>query len=321
MSLEPVMELVDVSKRYGQQVALHRVTWQVPPGVVFGVVGENGAGKSTAIRILLGLAEADAGNARVLGLDSRHQGLQIRRRVGYVPERPALDDWMTARQVGWFAAGFYPPGFEQRYLARLAAFQVPLDRQLKQLSKGMRSKIALALALAHEPDVLILDEPTSGLDTLVRREFLESMVDYTSQGRTVLICSHQIHELERVADIVAILKSGELVACEPLDQLKHSTTAVTATLREAGNWPELPAGILQAEVRGRQAELMVRANVTDAAALVRSLPRVAQVEPRMPTLEEIFVAFMQASSVDPVNRDFSEQAPRHQDPWQNEVQS
>ena len=183
--MPPVIELAQVTKRYGKQTALDNVTLGVPPGVVFALLGENGAGKTTAIRLMLGLTEPTAGEVRVLGLDSRRDGFEIRRRVGYLPERPTLYEWMTAAEIGWFTAGFYPPTASETSSISAGSSKAsacPLDRKLSQLSKGMRAKVALSLAMAHQPELLILDEPTSGLDTMVRREFLESMVDIAAAG-------------------------------------------------------------------------------------------------------------------------------------------
>ena len=173
----PVIRLQQVTKRFGREIALDQVSLEVSRGTVFALLGENGAGKTTMIRVLLGLTDADAGRAEVLGLDSRRQGLQIRQRVGYVAERPTLYDWMTVDEVGWFAAGFFSDGFLPRYRQLAAQFKLPASKKIKDLSKGMRAKVALALALGHDPELLVLDEPTSGLDALVRREFLESMVE------------------------------------------------------------------------------------------------------------------------------------------------
>jgi ABC-2 type transport system ATP-binding protein len=208
MTMEPVIRLEKVTKRFGREVALNAVSLEVPPGVVFALLGENGAGKTTAIRILLGLVEADSGKAEVLGMPSAERGIEIRRRVGYVAERPTLYDWMTVGEIGWFAAGFYADGYLTRYFDLIRQFDLPETRKLKALSKGMRAKVSLALALALDPQLLVLDEPTSGLDALVRREFLESMVDRAASGQTVFLSSHQIGEVERVADIVAILPKG-----------------------------------------------------------------------------------------------------------------
>jgi ABC-2 type transport system ATP-binding protein len=210
--MESVIRLRGVTKRYGAQTALDRVSLEVPPGVVFALLGENGAGKTTAIRLMLGLAESNEGDVTVLSLDSKRRGQEVRGRVGYVPEPPTLYEWMTVSEIGWFTAGFYGAGFLERYLGLASGYRLPLSRKIKSLSKGMRAKVSLALALAHEPELLILDEPTSGLDTLVRREFMEGMIDIAAAGRTVLLSSHQIGEVERVADIVAIPAVGKAAA-------------------------------------------------------------------------------------------------------------
>jgi ABC-2 type transport system ATP-binding protein len=292
--MKPVIRLDKVTKRFRGELALDNVSLEVPPGVVFALLGENGAGKTTAIRILLGLLEADAGQAEVLGLASDRQGLEIRRRVGYVAERPTLYDWMTVAETGWFAAGFYPDGFLTRYQQLVRQFELPGHRKLKTLSKGMRAKVALALAMAHDPDLLILDEPTSGLDTLVRRQFLESMVDRAAAGKTVFLSSHQIGEVERVADIVAILHDGKLVLVEPLDVLKSQICELTITLQgDSLDLPPIAGQLLSQHRRARQWQLLVRGLADDQLAALENHPAIQTVDARTPSLEEIFVAYMQ----------------------------
>lgn len=293
LNMAAVIELKNVTKRFGRQVALEDVSFEVPSGVVFALLGENGAGKTTAIRLMLGLEEPTAGDVRVLGLDCLRDGLAIRQRVGYVSERPALYEWMTVAEIGWFTAGFYADGFEQRYRTLVAGFQVPLERKLRQLSKGMRAKVALSLAMAHAPELLILDEPTSGLDTMVRREFLESMVDLAAEGRTVFLSSHQIGEVERVADIVAILHVGRLLVLEPLDELKQSTRQMTITVAESTTpRPAIEGRVVYERLRGRQWEVIARDVDETAVERLRFAEGVVAVESRMPSLEEIFVAYV-----------------------------
>jgi len=295
-----VIELVHVTKRFGTHSALSDFSLEVPRGVVFALLGENGAGKTTAIRLMLGLTEPTRGEVRVLGLDSGRDGLTIRRRVGYLPERPTLYDWMTAGEIGWFTAGFYGDNFEQQFRTLMAGFRVPLDRKLHQLSKGMRAKVALSLAMAHEPELLILDEPTSGLDTMVRREFLESMVDIAATGRTVLLSSHQIGEVERVADIVAIVHAGRLLVVERLDQLKQSTQQLTITVNDAAApLPGLPGQTIYQRRRGRQWDVLVRGLDTNDIERLRFAEGIVAVESRTPSLEEIFVAYMAQSPSEP----------------------
>lgn len=243
---------------------------------------------------MLGLTEADSGRVQVLGLDSRRDGLAVRRRVGYMPERPTLYEWMTAEEIGWFTAGFYAEGFEHRYRSLIENFRVPLARKISQMSKGMRAKVALSLALAHEPELLILDEPTSGLDTIVRHEFLESMVDVAAAGRTVILSSHQIAEVERVADIVAIIRQGQVMTCEPLDQLKRTTTELTITVAASrAEPPFVPSAVLATRQRGHQWQFLVRHLPPEAIPALEAAEGVVAVDSRTPSLEEIFVAYMQ----------------------------
>jgi ABC-2 type transport system ATP-binding protein len=290
-----VIQFSNVTKQYGRTTALNKVNLNVPRGVVFALLGENGAGKTTAIRLMLGLTDATSGDVRVLGLDSRHNGQAIRERVGYVPERPTLYEWMTAAEIGWFTAGFYGDGFECRYRELLRGFRVPLDRKISQMSKGMRAKVTLSLAMAHQPELLVLDEPTSGLDTMVRREFLESMIDIAAEDRTVLLSSHQIGEVERVADYVAILHEGHLIAVDRLDELKQATKQLTITVDDSRLPPPGVEGtVIHQRIRGRQWEVIVRDMPPAALERLRFAGGVVAVEARTPSLEEIFVAYVAA---------------------------
>lgn len=306
--MEPVIRLDNVSKRFGSEIALDGVSLEVPPGVVFALLGENGAGKTTAIRIMLGLIDANRGTAEVLGLPSATRGLEIRRQVGYVAEQPTLYDWMTVAEIGWFAAGFYPDGYLSRYRQLAERFGLPLRRKIKALSRGMRAKVSLSLALAHDPELLVLDEPTSGLDALVRREFLESMVDRAAGGKTVFLSSHQIGEVERVADVVAILREGELMLVERLDDLKGQIRELTVTLHDGAPPPELECEILSRRRCARQWQLLVRAMGDEQLSSLRGHTAVRDVEIRLPNLEEIFIAYMQRGTRH-ATQDAPEEAP------------
>lgn len=291
-----------VSKFYRDQVALDGLTLSVPEGSVYGLLGENGAGKTTTIQILLGMIRPDAGRARVLGLDPAREGLEVRRRVGYVPEVPSLYDWMTVAEIGWFAAGFHPEavvgpsGFLTRYTEAAKGFGLPPGRKIKALSKGMRAKVSLSLALAPDPALLILDEPTSGLDAMVRREFLESMVDLAAAGRTVFLSSHQLGEVERVASHVALLHKGKLVLAEALDDLRARTflLAVNFQGRDHMEAPpaSLPLELIDASVAPRQAHWLVRARDRSVCEAVRGLPGVESVRIEMPSLEDVYIGYM-----------------------------
>jgi len=290
-----VLELEKVSKRFGNNVALDNVSYSVAAGTVFALLGENGAGKTTTIRILLGLCEPDGGSRSVLGLDSKRDDMKIRQSVGYVPEQPVLYDWMTVAETGRFAASFYPAGYLERYNDWLKEYDLRPDAKIKSLSKGQRAKVSLATALAHDPELLILDEPTSGLDAMVRREFLESMVDRAATGRTVFLSSHQIGEVERVADTIAIMKKSKMRLIEPLDSLKSRTYSVTVTLNaetDLAGTPPLLGQVIEERHEGRELRLLGHDLCEGAERILKEHPNVARYEIRTPSLEEIFVAYM-----------------------------
>ncbi len=298
-----------LTKHYRDQTAVDGLSLVVPEGAVYGLLGENGAGKTTTLRTLLGLIAPDRGQVDVLGLDPTRDGLQIRRRVGYVPEVPALYDWMTVTEIGWFAAGFHPDEtsdtmpYQTRYRALAEGYGLPMARKIKALSKGMRAKVSLALAVASDPALLILDEPTSGLDVLVRREFLESMVDLAGAGRTVLLSSHQIGEVERVASHVALLHKGKLLLAEPLETLRGRTFSIAITFNSRDHPlapPEsLNLELIDADDAPRQAVWMVHARNRAACEAVRTVPGVESVAIETPTLEDIYIAYMRSRRPSP----------------------
>lgn len=273
--------------------ALNGVDLEIPTGSVFALLGENGAGKTTLIRILTGFLQASAGSCTVCGLDPKRDALEIRRRVGYVSDSPALYDWMKVGEIGWFAAAFFDDAFLKRYRDLIARYEVPETRKIRHLSKGQRAKVALALAVAPDPELLILDEPTSGLDPLVRREFLESMVDRAATGRTVLLSSHQISEVERVADRVAILRGGRVRLQDSLSDLKQAIANVTITLSDPlAALPELeaPAEVLSEQDEGRQRRWIVRGFTAEHQAELEARPSVLSIRSQPATLDELFVA-------------------------------
>jgi len=296
------IEIDKLTKRYRKTTAVDGLSLRVPQGSVFSLLGENGAGKTTTLQILLGLIGRDSGSVSVLGLDPVRKGLDIRRLTGYVPEAPVLYDWMTVAEIGWFAAGFHPDadgstgGYHLRFAELTNGFELPARQRIAQLSKGMRAKVALSLALASDPPLLILDEPTSGLDVLVRREFLESMVDLAGTGRTVLLSSHQISEVERVASHVALLHQGKLILAEPLDNLKAHAFLVSLMFTSRDHPEAPPEGraleLIDATEGLRQARWLVRAADRSACEALRAMPGVEGLEIEKPSLEEIYIGYM-----------------------------
>ena len=290
-----VIKLDHISKSFGRHKALDDVSLEVPSGVVCALLGQNGAGKTTAIRILLGLLEADSGEAEVLGRSSKREGDQIRRMIGYVPDRPTLYEWMTVGEIGWFAAGIFGGHFLERYRDLAKMYQLPEDRKIKALSKGMRAKVSLALACANDPQVLVLDEPTSGLDPVVRREFLESMVDQAGQGKTVLLSSHQMNEVERVADMIAIIRDGKLVMFEEMEQIKNRMLDVTVTLRN-GSMPAIGFDVVSRRLDNRQIRLLVKDAEEGKLDSLLMHESVSNVTSRRPSLEDIYLATVGATN-------------------------
>jgi ABC-2 type transport system ATP-binding protein len=303
MSESAAIRVENLTKRYRGQTALDRVSFEVPMGSVFGLLGENGAGKTTTIQIVLGLVPPDEGRAETLGLNPATAGVEVRRRVGYVPEQATLYDWMTVAEIGWFAAGFHaePEGgtspYLNRYRSMAEGFELPLHRKIRHLSKGMKAKASLSLALASEPKLLVLDEPTSGLDVLVRRDFLESMVDLAGEGRTVLLSSHQIGEVERVASHVGLIHHGHLILAEPLDELRARTFVLTLSHSDSvcpllAPPPSIPLELVDVQEGPRQTRWLVHASDVMACEAVRSLPGVEELEIETPGLEEIYIGYM-----------------------------
>ncbi len=289
-----VIDAQRVTKRFGRRTVLKDVSLQVPAGVVFALLGENGAGKSTLIRSMLGYHRLNAGSISICGLDPAQKPLEIRRQVGYVSDAPSLYEWMTVAQAGWYASGFYADGFLQSYSRLIIEFQLPHDAKIRNLSKGMRAKVALSLAMAFDPALLILDEPTSGLDPLVRRSFLESMIDRAAAGQTVFLSSHQMHEVERVADWVAILHAGQLQIVAPLEDLKSSVSMLDVSLRDPllalpADFDELE--VLQQQQTGRTHHLMVRGLTPKIEAALHQHPNLFEVKSMRPNLEELYLGF------------------------------
>ncbi|MDP1564494.1 MAG: ABC transporter ATP-binding protein [Pirellulaceae bacterium] len=274
-------------------VALDKVDLQVPKGTVFALLGENGAGKTTLIRVLTGFTQPTTGQCRVLGLNPVRDSVQVRQRIGYVSDAPAMYNWMKVDEIGWFAASFYPHGYLERYRELIGGYMVPADRKIRHLSKGQRAKVALALALAHDPELLILDEPTSGLDPLVRREFLESLLERVADGRTVLLSSHQINEVERVADQVAILHQGQVRLLDSLQNLRDSFVELTIGLSDPlVTLPEFesPAEVFRSQLNGRQQRMVVRDLSPAQLEQVRGWSGVEQVSTHATSLEDVFTA-------------------------------
>ena len=215
-----IIETHNLTRRFGRTEALHGLDFSVPAGSLCALLGPNGAGKTTTLKLLMNLLSPTAGEARVLGTDTRQLGEREFARIGYVSENQQLPLWMSVGQYLDYCRPFYPAWDRDLEATLRKQFALPADRKLAQLSRGMLMKAALLSALAYRPKLLVLDEPFSGLDPLVRDEFVRGLLEVSTSGEwTVLVSSHDIEEVERLCDRVAVLDNGRLRLDEPAEKL------------------------------------------------------------------------------------------------------
>ena len=278
--------------RYRGKLAVNGLTLAVPAGAVYALLGDNGAGKSTTMKVLTGMVKPHGGRASILGYDCWTRAYDLRHRVGYVPERPKFYDWMRVGEVGWFTAGFHRPGFREQFDTWAEKLALDPTKKLKELSKGGYARVGLALALAADPQVLLLDEPTSGLDLLTRREFLSCLVELAAEGRTVLISSHSIAELERFASHAAFIKDGKVFLDAPLDGLREMFRRVE--FRATGAKRDLSAvgKVLREDRVGKFSQVLIQNPDAGGLAQLRDDPAVSEYEETPVGLEDVYAALM-----------------------------
>lgn len=290
MSDTQAIEMRAVRKRFRHKSVLEGVDLVVPVGQTFGFLGRNGAGKTTSIRMLLGLLAPDAGTVRVLGLDPKVNSIEVRRRVGYVAEDQAMFGWMRARQIIEFVKPFYPT-WDNAWAKQLRdRFELPLETKVRHLSKGQGVRLALLLALAHRPELVILDDPTLGLDPIMRKEFLRDLVTYLQGERvTVFFSSHLLYEIEPVADAVAILDRGRIVRQVPTEELREKVKRLILPAAAEPIARALP-GLLDISRAGRQIAVVVE-DAPAAIAVLRGEGVLLSEEIDL-NLDEIFEAYV-----------------------------
>jgi len=237
-------------KNFGRQAALRGMTFSVPEGSALALIGANGAGKTTAIRILMNILASSRGTATVLGVDSRKLTPRVLSRIGYVSEDQQMPERLTVSEYLCYLRPFYPRWSPQAECAIASRFRLPPGRRIGDLSHGMRMKLALACALPFGPDLLILDEPLSGLDPLVRDEFMEALLDQAGE-MTVLISSHELAEIDGVATHVAFVDEGSVLFEESIAELIGRFREVRVTLeKEAPPPSQAPEDWLQVRPSG-----------------------------------------------------------------------
>jgi len=287
-----IVEMAELRKSYGEVEALRGLSLQVKPGSIYGFLGPNGAGKTTAIKILIGMVRPTQGHARVFGLaaDAPQTSVEIRRRIGFASEDKDLYDYLTVEAMIRFTAAFFPRwrgDLEQRYLR---AFELPPERKVKALSRGMRTKLALLLALCRGAELLILDEPTSGLDPVATEEVLKALVAHVaSEGMTVFFSTHQIAEVDQIADHVAIIHRGRAVVAGALDDLREAFRRIQLVFD--GEAPEAvfrAPGVERVWRRGRVLTVLSSAGAERILDEARALGPVS-VDVVPVTLKEIFL--------------------------------
>jgi ABC-2 type transport system ATP-binding protein len=307
-----VIQTNRLTKYFGAKCVVSGLTVQIPTGTVYGFLGRNGAGKSTTIRMLMGMVQPSSGTAEVLGHDAAALPAEVRDRVAYLAEGHPLYRWMTVAEAVKFSRAFYPGRWNGPMLDQiLDHFELPSRSKIRRLSHGQRAHVALALAIAPDPDLLILDDPTLGLDTVARRDFLMSMIQLVErQGRTILFSSHILSDVERVADRIGILVDGVLRVDCPTEHFKESVRKVVVEF--AGRPPKLPAcpGLVNAWESGNRLELVIVNFGPEQQHLIESLSPLAWDVVGL-NLEDAFVAYTRGGRQSPPAFDMKP-GPAHQ---------
>jgi len=291
MTDAPVILTHGLTKSFGDAQAVRGLNLSVGANRITAFLGQNGAGKSTTIKMLLGMVRPSCGEGTVLGkrITDAEENREMRRKVAYVAEDKPLYSYMTVEQTVRFASSFYPDWREAVAGRLLNEYKLPSQRKVKKLSKGMRTKLALLLAFARRPELLILDEPSEGLDPVGIEHLLQMLVAQAADGVTIFFSSHQIAEVERVADHICILDSGRLLLNASLDQLRQSYRRIDLVFASAAPDNEFRiAGVEKIQAKGHQMVLFAKSNAEAVVERARDLNAVS-VEVAPVGLREIFL--------------------------------
>ncbi len=255
----------ELSKDFGCKRVLEDISVVIPRGQVVALLGRNGIGKTTLMRMMNGLTPATSGKIDILGHDPATDVIELRQRLGYLGEECQIYPWMTGEDALYFLAPLYRNWDTSYFRELVKQLQVPLDQKLQDLSKGSRRKLHLALTLAHKPEVILLDEPLSGLDPVVRDQVVSTLIHtLTEEGRTILLSTHEIADIENLCDRVLMLKDRRLALDMDRDTIAATVRRVTIRLENPASVVPKHPDILAVTVRGCEMELMVR-QYSDAA--------------------------------------------------------
>lgn len=298
MTASPVIATSGLSKDYGAGRGLFGLDLEVEQGEVFGFLGPNGAGKSTTMRLLLDLIRPTSGSARVVGLDTVKDSLEIRTRVGFLPGDLALYPKLTGRAMLDYLAELRGGVDPRTRDALVERFGADIDRPVRQLSTGNRQKLGLVQAFMHEPELLILDEPIAGLDPLVQQSFHALLGEVSAQGRTVFLSSHTLSEVERVTHRLAILRQGRLVVVDSLENLRKVAVQRLeiefAQPVDPSHFRALP-GVTEVNADGRTVTVGFEGSA-DAVVKAAAAHEVLAIRPREEDLEDIFLHYYRAET-------------------------
>ena len=289
---ENVIEVNELGRKFRNKTALKNINLNISSGRVFGLVGENGAGKTTIIKHLMGLLKARQGSVKVFGIDPVKDPAGVLSKTGYLSEDRDLPYWMKVNELLTYSKAFYPDWDDAFADKLLNTFNLDPSIKIKHLSRGQKAQAALITALAYRPPLLLLDEPSSGLDPVVRRDILSAIIrTVADEGRTVFFSSHLLDEVERVADEIAIIHKGEIVLCGSLEDIKAEHHFVHLRFPEPlTQTPELP-GILTIEGKGDEWIVMCNGNFKDFCTKARDMG-CEIFKDTYPTLEDILVAYI-----------------------------
>jgi ABC-2 type transport system ATP-binding protein len=283
----------NLSRRFGSKLALDGVSVHIPTGSIYGLMGPNGAGKTTFIRCLLNMIELTGGRASVLGQDVVRDTVAVKKSVGHVAALQPLWEWMRVKELEKFIAGCYGHWDSAAVAGILKRVEIDPNSRLHALSRGQRTLVLLALAIGHQPEVLLLDEALTGLDPIIRREVLRSVIEgMHSTNRTVLITGQDIADMERICDYVGFLVKGRLALESPLEELKEKIKRIRITHKENCSVP-VPASAKIVEQSARETIFITRDFTLDFSNSLRAAGGEVEIDDL--SLEEIFIELAQSN--------------------------